>query len=109
MSLFLIAVFLSNCVGSLCPSSGFEIEILSSKVASKEFVRQIRFNTLWVTEGEMWVLEGFRLLKMCLHIKDTFFAESCVCLYIQPCLKTVSVSVMSAGNLIQGPRRGRGW
>ena len=98
----IIAAFLSNCVGSLCPSSGFELEMLSSNVASKEFVRQIHFNTLWVTKGEMWVLEGFRLFKMCLHIKDNFFGESCVCLYIQPCLKTVSVSDISAGNLIVG-------
>ena len=50
----------------------------------------------------MCVLEGFRLFKMCHHVKDSFFAKSCVCLYIQPCLKTVSVSVISAGNLIVG-------
>ena len=92
MSLSLIAAFLSNCVGSLCPSSGFEIEILSSKVASKEFVRQIRFNTLWVREGEMWVLEGFRLLKMCLHIKDTFLAESCVSVYTTVSQNSLSFS-----------------
>ena len=54
-------------VSSLCPSSGFEIEILSSNVASKEFVRQMHFDTFWVTKGEMCVLEGFRLFKMCLH------------------------------------------
>ena len=84
MSLFLIAAFLSNSVGSLCPSSGFETEILSSNVTSKEFVRQIHFNTLWVTEGEICVLEGFRLFQMCLHIKDSLiFAESftCLCIY----------------------------
>ena len=80
MSLFLVAAFLSNCVGSLCPSNGFEIEMLSSNVSSKEFVRQIHFNTLWVTKGEMCVLEGSRLFKMGLRIKDSFFAESCACL-----------------------------
>ena len=41
---------------------------------------KIHFNTLWVTKGEMCVLEGSRLFKMCLHIKDSFFAESCACL-----------------------------
>ena len=39
-----------------------------------------------VTRGEMCVLEGFRLFKMCLFIKNSFFVES-LCLRIQQCLK----------------------
>ena len=89
-------------MGSLCPSSGFEIEILSSNVASKKFVRQIHFNTLWVTEDEMCVLEGFRLFKMCLHIKDSFFVESCALEYTTVSKNRVSVSDISAVDLIVG-------
>ena len=41
----------------------------------------------------MCAQEGFRLFKMCLCIKDTFFLESCA---------SVSVSDVSAVNLVVG-------
>ena len=58
--LFLIAVFLSHCVGSLCPSSVFFLNL-------KYFPQ-----TLSKAKGFSFVL-----FKMCLYIKDSLFVESC--------------------------------
>ena len=58
--LFLIAVFLSHCVGSLCPSSVFFFNL-------KYFPQ-----TLSKAKGFSFVL-----FKMCLYIKDSLFVESC--------------------------------
>ena len=102
--------FLSKFVGSLCPSSVFlTFECFSSKVVSEEFFRRILkaspltnpfFNTWRVTPGEMCVQEGFRLFKMCLCIKDRFFLESCASVSTTVSKNTVSVSDVSALNLI---------
>ena len=66
LHLFLIAIFLSNCVGSLCPSSTIK--------RSFEFWNTF-LKLFWQIGG--WqaakcVLEGFRSL----YIKDNFFVES---------------------------------
>ena len=45
------------------------------------------------------MLEGFRLLKMCLYIKDGVFLESCA-LYTTVSKNTVSMSDISAVNFI---------
>ena len=87
----------------------FKFELFSSKVVSEEFFRRILkaspltnpfFNTWRVTPGEMCVQEGFRLFKMCLCIKDRFFLESCASVSTTVSKNTVSVSDVSALNLI---------
>ena len=57
------------------------LELLSSKVFSEEFF-------WWDSQGFFFdksfflcVLEGFRLFKMCLYIKDRSFLESCAFVY----------------------------
>ena len=62
--LFLIAIFLSNCVAQML------LRLKASPLTNQ-----------WVTRGEMCVLEGFRLFKMCLYIKDGFFVDSCAFVY----------------------------
>ena len=49
----------------------------------------------------MCVLEGFRVFKMCLYIKDRF-SLNLVLLYTTVSKNTVSVSDISAVNLIVG-------
>ena len=39
------------------------------------------FFSAQVSFGEMCVLEGFHLFKMCLYIMDNFFVESCAYVY----------------------------
>ena len=102
--------FLSKFVGSLCPSSVFwHLNVFLQRLFLRSFfvgfVRlllwQILFNNTWrVTPGEMCVQEGFRLFKMCLCIKDRFFLESCASVSTTVSKNTVSVSDVSALNLI---------
>ena len=89
--LFLIAIFLSNCVGSLCPSSTIK--------RSFEFWNTF-LKLFWQIGG--WqaakcVLEGFRSL----YIKDNFFVESRA--FVYNCLLKPALSQwISVVNLIVG-------
>ena len=65
------------------------------------FFEKSFLNTRRVTRGEMCVLEGFRFFKMCLFIKDRF-SLNLVPLYTTVSKNTVSVSDISAVNLIFG-------
>ena len=69
--LFLIAILMSNCVGSLCPSSVF---FRHDYTFLKRCLTGWRL-FLWKISGWQGAKEDFRLSKMCLHNKDSFFVE----------------------------------
>ena len=49
-------------------------DLKSAVIGLRRFSAQVSF-------GEMCVLEGFYLFKMCLYIMDNFFVESCAYVY----------------------------
>ena len=101
--------FLSKFVGSLCPSSVFwHLNVFLQRLFLRSFfvgflrllLWQIPFSTLGGWHQVKCVCRKVSVCLKCVSASRIDFSLNLVPLSVQPCLKTVSVSDVSALNLI---------